>query len=102
MLLDVQLWELGSQRLHQGLSETILMNTLTDVKEFKKDSDWGKFRQHRQQVHKLLRSAHWNYLSEFIGPKLSDNPKPFFRYIKKIKRDPFGIQGLRDEGQIVA
>ncbi len=33
--LDVQLWELGTQRLHQGLSETILLNTLTDVREFK-------------------------------------------------------------------
>ncbi len=33
--LDVQLWELGTQRLHQGLSETILVNTLTDVREFK-------------------------------------------------------------------
>ncbi len=34
--LDEQLWELGTQRLHQGLSETILVNTLTDVREFKK------------------------------------------------------------------
>ncbi len=34
--LDVQLWELGTQRLHQGLSETILVNILTDVREFKK------------------------------------------------------------------
>ncbi len=34
--LDVQLWELGTQRLHdQGLSETILVNTLTDVREVK-------------------------------------------------------------------
>ncbi len=32
--LDVQLWELGTHRLHQGLSETILVNTLTDVREF--------------------------------------------------------------------
>ncbi len=35
--LDVKLWELGTQRLHQGLSETILVNTLTDVREFKKE-----------------------------------------------------------------
>ncbi len=34
--LDVQLWELGTQRLHQGLSETIFVNTLTDVREFQK------------------------------------------------------------------
>ncbi len=34
-ILDVQLWELGTQRLHQGLSETILVNTLTDIREFK-------------------------------------------------------------------
>ncbi len=36
VILDVQLWELGTQRLHQGLSETILVNTLTDVREFNK------------------------------------------------------------------
>ncbi len=35
-ILDVQLWELGTQSLHQGLSETILVNTLTDVRELKK------------------------------------------------------------------
>ncbi len=35
MILDVQLWELGNQRLHQGLSEIILVNTMTDVREFK-------------------------------------------------------------------
>ncbi len=36
VILDVQLCELGTQRLHQGLSETILVNTLTDIREFKK------------------------------------------------------------------
>ncbi len=43
VILDVQLWELGklwelgTERLHQGLSETILVNTLTDVREFNKN-----------------------------------------------------------------
>ncbi len=36
VILDVQLWELGTQRLHQGLPETILVNTLTNVRELKK------------------------------------------------------------------
>ncbi len=36
--LDAQLWELCAQRLHQGLSETILVNTLTDVREFNKST----------------------------------------------------------------
>ncbi len=36
VILDVQLWELVTQRLHQGLSETILVNTLTDVRELTK------------------------------------------------------------------
>ncbi len=35
VILDVQLWELGTQWLHQELSETILVNTLTNVREFK-------------------------------------------------------------------
>ncbi len=38
VILDVQLWELATQRLHQGMSETILVNTLTDVRELKKKS----------------------------------------------------------------
>ncbi len=37
MTLDVPLSELDAQRLHQGLSETILVNTLTDVRELKND-----------------------------------------------------------------
>ncbi len=36
MTLDVPLRELDTQRLHQGLSEIILVNTLTDVRELKK------------------------------------------------------------------
>ncbi len=35
VILYVQLWQLGTQRLDQGLSETILANTLTDVRQFK-------------------------------------------------------------------
>ncbi len=35
MTLDVPLRELDAQRLHQGLLETILVNTVTDVREFK-------------------------------------------------------------------
>ncbi len=35
MILVIQLWERGTQRLHQGMSETIFVNTLTDVREFK-------------------------------------------------------------------
>ncbi len=38
MTLDVPLRELDTQRLHQGLSETILVNTLTDFREFKNKS----------------------------------------------------------------
>ncbi len=34
--LYVQLREQIGKRLHHGLSETILVNTLTDVREFKK------------------------------------------------------------------
>ncbi len=40
VILVVQLWELCTQRLHQGLSETILVNTLTDIKELKKIAHW--------------------------------------------------------------
>ncbi len=36
VILDGQLWKLGTQRSHQGLSETILVNTLTDFGELKK------------------------------------------------------------------
>ncbi len=49
--LDVQLWELGIQRLHQGLSETILVNTLTDVRELKKKTNYpGAGEMHDQFV----------------------------------------------------
>ncbi len=37
VILDVQLWELGTQRLLQGLSETVFV---TDIRELKK-SDKG-------------------------------------------------------------
>ncbi len=47
MTLDVPLRELDAQRLHQGLSETILMNTLTNFREFKKgDCNYGFYSDH--------------------------------------------------------
>ncbi len=42
--MSVPLRELNAQRLHHGLSEIILVNTLTDVREFKKDCSAKKKR----------------------------------------------------------
>ncbi len=33
---NLLIWEKITKRLHHGLSETILVNTVTDIREFKK------------------------------------------------------------------
>ncbi len=60
VILDVQLWELGAQRLHQGLSETILVKTLTDVREFKKKNVWKYVKTAKLRLTALLNITNWS------------------------------------------
>ena len=72
------------------------------ARKTKKEKDWSKFKTLRKNIQNMLKNARWKYLNEIIGPSLSDNPKAFYGYTKKLKQDSVGIQQLRDEGVLKA
>ncbi len=60
----------------------------------------AKFEQLRKQVQKTFRQARVDYLNNIIGSSLSENPKAFYSYVKKLQVDSVGIQQLRDKNGI--
>ncbi len=71
VILNVQLWELGTQRLYQGLSETILVNTLIDVREFKKQCKQDKKDGKKIQTYR----AYYCWSISKVSWRRSDNHK---------------------------
>lgn len=58
--------------------------------------DWAKYKRLKSQSQKTTRQAHNKYLYDIISPKLKDNNKQFYSYIKSKKQDASGISPLRD------
>jgi hypothetical protein len=57
------------------------------ARKTKKEKDWSKFKILRKNIQTMLKNARWKYLNEIIGPSLSENPKAFYGYTKKLKQE---------------
>lgn len=67
------------------------------AKSSKNQHLWTKFREFRKKVNKYINNDHWNYINNIVAPSLhSNNTKPFWSYIKNLKKDADGIQTLTD------
>jgi uncharacterized protein (DUF2252 family) len=60
------------------------------------EQDWAKYKRLKSLSQKTTRQAHNKYLYDIISPKLKDNNKQFYSYIKSKKLDASGISPLRD------
>ena len=60
------------------------------------EQDWAKYKRLKSLSPKTTRQAHNKYLYDIISPKLKDNNKQFYSYIKSKKQDASGISSLRD------
>ena len=60
------------------------------------EQDWAKYKRLKSRSQKTTRQAHNKYLYDIISPKLKDNNKQFYSYIKSKKQDASGISSLRD------
>ena len=64
---------------------------------------WHKFKQVRKECKVLIRTSHQMYLKKmFHGHSLKINPKPFWSYIKLLRKDNQGIPTLRTPSGIPA
>ena len=63
---------------------------------------WSEFRDARKRLHKNLKSARQNYVSDYLGESLKDNPKPFWSFIKHLKKDDPGVADFKVDGQIIS
>ena len=63
---------------------------------------WDKFKQLRRKNDKEMRKLHQEHIRN-IGDSLhSENTKPFWNYVKALRKDVFGVSSLTSAGRIVS
>ncbi|XP_072030567.1 uncharacterized protein [Amphiura filiformis] len=73
-------------------------------KESNSSRVWEKYIHLQKLVKTKMRSCYNQYISNILGPKMEENPKIFWRHVKRgIKRDnSSGISTLRHNGQLTS
>ena len=69
-------------------------------KEQKSHKVWIKYKWLQKEVKKEMQTAYWNYINDVLSPKMEENPKIFWRFIKGLRRDNSGIAALRHQGKL--
>ena len=63
---------------------------------------WNKFREAKRNVHRYLKTARENYITNFLGASIKGNPKRFWSYIKKLNKDDVGISDVEINGKCIS
>jgi hypothetical protein len=63
---------------------------------------WAKFKEYRQKAKEEIRSSHRNHIQDMIQENLKENPKPFYSYIKSLRKDSNSIPTLKSQSGIPA
>ena len=71
-------------------------------KEQKSHRVWSRYKCLQKEVKKGMQKAYWNYINNILSPKMEENPKIFWRFIKGLRRDNSGIAALRHHGKLVS
>ena len=69
-------------------------------KKTKSQDDIQAFKSCRNEHKRLLKSSRQEYYLEFLEPKLDQNSKYLFNYIKRLRKDSVGIEALKLNGKI--
>jgi len=51
-------------------------------------------------MHQSLKTVRDNYVSDFLGEAIEENPKRFWSYVKQMKKEDHGVADLECEGKI--
>jgi hypothetical protein len=49
-----------------------------------------------------LKAARENYVSNFLGESIKENPKRFWSYVKKLNKDDVGISDFEVNGEFIS
>ena len=63
---------------------------------------WKKYKSFQERVKTEMKHAYWNYVNQILSPKMEENPKVFWRFVKGLRRDSAGIAALRHDGVLVS
>ena len=63
---------------------------------------WHKFKESRQKAKKEIRNSHKEYINGMIGENLVENLKPFWSYIKSLRKITPEIPTLKTNSGISA
>ena len=63
---------------------------------------WAKFREIKRKVHSNLKVARENYINNFLGESIKENPKRFWTYVKKLNKDDVGIPDFEINGDVIS
>ena len=64
------------------------------AKQLQTEEAWSKYRKLRNKITSGIRSAHWNYQNGLFTQDEGINHKNFWKYIKHIRIDQFGVAPL--------
>lgn len=65
------------------------------AKKSGRQSHWNKFKLARKQLYKNLNRTKNDYLSDFLGDSIKQNPKAFWSHIKKLRKEDTDNQDLK-------
>ena len=63
---------------------------------------WNKFKAQRQIAKDEIRLSHKQYIEDMVGEPLAEDPKPFWSYIKSLRKDTNKIPTLQTKSGIPA
>ena len=72
------------------------------AKKSRNPTYWNDFRTARKRLHKSLKSARENYISDYLELAIVENPKRFWSYIKELKNDDPGVADFKVHGKIIS
>lgn len=63
---------------------------------------WDKFKDLRRKTDRQMRKLHREHVRDIGNSLQSNNTKPFWNYVKSLRRDVFGVSPLSTAGRIVS
>ena len=63
---------------------------------------WDRYLEIQKSVKKNSKKAFWNYMNNILTPKVEENPKIFWRYIKALRHANSSIAVLRKNDELVS
>ena len=71
------------------------------AKASRRDNDWEKYRDCCHQTRRALNRARQEFITNKLKNDMTDDPKAFWTFVNKLKKDAVGIGDLKDNNKII-